>query len=294
MSILIGKDTHVIVQGITGRHGSFHTRLMLDYGTDIVAGVTPGKEGESVHGVPVYDDVVTAVEEHPSANALIQLVPAPLVKDATLEAMDAGLKMLVLIAEHVPLHDMMAVKLIAERDGVVIVGPNTPGLISPGRCKMGIMSADTFMEGNVGIVSRSGTLTYEVVDTMTRRGIGQSSVVGLGGDPVSGIYFIETLKLFQEDPDTHVIVMMGEIGGIREEQAAEYAKEHVTKSVVGFIGGRTAPPSKRMGHAGAIVSEGVGSAESKVAAFEEAGIPVAKVPSEVADLVGEALAGQRR
>jgi len=280
MSILIDGNTHAIVQGITGRHGSFHTRLMLDYGTDIVAGVTPGREGEEVHGIPVYDEIEGAMREHPSANALIQFVPAPLVKDATFEAIEAGLKTLVLIAEHVPLHDMMAVKLLAERNDVVIVGPNTPGLISPGKCKMGIMPGDVHMPGEVGVVSRSGTLTYEAVAQLTDLGIGQSTCLGIGGDPLIGSTHTDILKLFEADPGTKMVVLIGEIGGVAEQQAAEFIKT-MTKPVIAFICGVTAPPGRRMGHAGAIITGSSGTAKEKIAALTAAGATIAPSPAEI-------------
>jgi succinyl-CoA synthetase alpha subunit len=293
MSILVDEKTRLLVQGITGRQGTFQTKLMLEYGTNIVAGVTPGRGGESVHSVPVYDDVATAVEKH-GANASIIFVPPPGVEEAILEAVEAGLKLIVTITEHVPVHDMLRAKAVAAREGVTVVGPNTPGLISPGKCKVGIMPASIFRKGDVGLVSRSGTLLYEVASTMTRAGCYQSTCIGKGGDPVTGMTVTEYLQLFENDPDTRAVVVLGEIGGSEEEDAAEFIKSNMTKPVVAYIVGRSAPSDKRMGHAGAIVSRGLGSAESKVEAFESAGVPVARRPREIPELISKALASGRK
>ncbi|ABM80074.1 succinate--CoA ligase subunit alpha [Hyperthermus butylicus] len=290
MAILADENTRVIVQGITGREGSFHTKLMLEYGTKIVAGVTPGKGGMEVHGVPVYDTVEEALEEHPDANASIVFVPARFAPDAVYEAIDAGLKLVVVITEHIPVHETMRFVNYARQRGTVIIGPNCPGIISPGKTKIGIMPGRVFTPGPVGIVSRSGTLTYEIAYALTRSGIGQSTVVGIGGDPIVGLSFTEAMELFERDPETKVLVLIGEIGGDMEERAARMIEEgRFTKPVVAFIAGRTAPPGKRMGHAGAIIMMGTGRYEDKVRALEKAGARVARSLSEIPRLVKEAL-----
>lgn len=288
MSILVHEDTRVVVQGITGRHGSFHTKLMLEYGTKIVAGVTPGREGETLLGIPVYDEVETAVKRH-GANASIIFVPRVAAGDAAIEAITAGLKVVVVITEHIPVHDMLIVKEEADNAGAVVVGPNTPGLISPGKCKLGIMPSDIFERGNIGIVSRSGTLTYEIVYALSQAGLYQSTCVGKGGDPITGTSTIRLLELFENDPETEAIVVIGEIGGSEEELAAQFIKDHMTKPVVAYVAGRSAPPEKRMGHAGAIISGGKGTAQSKIEAFRAAGIDVAARPSEVPGVLKKAM-----
>ncbi len=291
MAILVDERTRVLVQGITGREGRFHTERMLRYGTRIVAGVTPGKGGENVHGVPVYDTVEEALKNHPEINASIIFVPARFATDAIFEAVDAGIKLVVVITEGIPLHEELKVVSYARSRGTVIVGPNCPGLIAPRlRVKIGIMPEHYFAPGNVGIVSRSGTLTYEIAAELTRHGLGQSTVIGIGGDPITGLDFVEVVKMFEKDPETHAIVVIGEIGGDAEERLASYVENHgVSKPIVAFIAGRTAPPGKRMGHAGAIISMGRGDAASKIRALQRAGIEVAKLPHEVPKLVERAL-----
>ncbi|HEY8416447.1 MAG TPA: succinate--CoA ligase subunit alpha [Limnochordales bacterium] len=287
MSILVDKNTRVIVQGITGREGQFHASQMLAYGTQVVGGVTPGKGGQEVLGVPVFDTVKQAVEAT-GANTSIIFVPAAFAADAVLEAADSGIELIVCITEGIPVQDMIeAVQYVRQR-GVRLIGPNCPGLITPGQALVGILPGRIFTPGPVGLVSRSGTLTYEVVNELTSRGIGQSTCVGIGGDPIIGTRFIDVLRMFEEDPQTKVVVMIGEIGGSDEEEAAEYIKQMKTP-VVSFISGRTAPPGKRMGHAGAIISGGRGTAQSKVAALEAAGVPVAATISEIVDKVAEKL-----
>jgi len=285
MAILISGETRAIVQGITGKHGSFHTRLMKDYGTKIVAGVTPGKGGQQVEGVPVFDTVKEALQERHMVDASIVFVPASFAKDAAFEAIENGVRLVVLIAEHIPVHDAMEIKEIAGRYGAIMIGPNTPGLISPAKSKLGIMPSQIFREGRVGVISRSGTLTNEVVNHLTMAGIGQSTCVGIGGDPVTGTSFIEILSLFENDPETDRVVMIGEIGGQAEEDAALFVKKEMSKPVVAYVAGRAAPLGKRMGHAGAIIERGMGTARSKVKAFREQGIPVAEFPWEVSDLM---------
>jgi succinyl-CoA synthetase alpha subunit len=294
MGILIGKGTRAIVQGITGAQGSFHTGLMLEYGTRIVAGVTPGKGGTTVHEVPVYDRVEEAVKER-EADASIILVPAPFAADACFEALEARLKTIVIITEHVPIRDVIQVINRAQQQGAVVIGPNTPGIITTGECKLGIMPSHVFKRGVVGLVSRSGTLTYEIAAGLTAQGLGQSTCVGLGGDAVVGLNFVDVLKEFERDEQTHAVALIGEIGGNLEELAAEYvAMEGCSKPVVAFVAGRTAPPGKRMGHAGAIIMGKAGTAASKIEAFEKAGIQVAEKPSDVAKLLSEKLARQRQ
>jgi len=289
MGIFIGKDTRAIVQGITGTQGSFHTRLMLDYGTKIVAGVTPGKSGTEVHGVPVYDSVEEAVEEH-EADASIIFVPAPFATDAAFEALEAGLKTIVIITEHIPVKDAIQVMNRAKQLSAVVIGPNTPGIVTPGECKLGIMPAHVFKSGVVGMASRSGTLTYEIATGLTKTGLGQSTCIGLGGDPIIGLSFLEVLREFETDERTRAVALIGEIGGNLEELAAEFVSaEGYSKPIVAFVAGRTAPPGKRMGHAGAIIMGRSGTAESKAEAFERAGIGVAERPSDVARLLTERL-----
>ena len=284
MAVLVNRDTKVLVQGITGHQGRYHTQAMKEFGTNVVAGVTPGKAGETVEGVPVFNTVLDAVNGT-GANTSIIFVPAPFTMDAVMEAMDAGIKLVVTITEHVPVHDAMKMVSYGKMKGARIIGPNCPGLASPGKAKVGILPNMVFKEGNVGVVSRSGTLTYEIVNSLTEAGIGQSTTVGIGGDPVIGTNFIEMLELFENDPETEKIVMVGEIGGTAEEEAAEFIKEHVKKPVYAYIAGRTAPPGKRMGHAGAIVTRGRGTAESKIRALEAVGVRVAKIPTGIAELI---------
>jgi len=292
MAVLVDENTYVIVQGITGHEGRFHTKLMLEYGTKIVAGVTPGKGGLEVHGVPVYDTMEEAVAEHPEANASIVFVPARFAADAVYEAIDAGMKVVVVITEHIPVHETLEFVNYARKRGTVIIGPNCPGIISPGKTKIGIMPGHIFKPGPVGIVSRSGTLTYEIAYALTRAGLGQTTAIGIGGDPVVGLTFTEAMELFERDPETKALVLIGEIGGDMEERAAMMVKEgKFTKPVVAFVAGRTAPPGKRMGHAGAIIMMGTGTYEGKVKALEEAGIRVARTPMEIPKLVREALEG---
>ena len=299
MSILIDKGTRLVVQGITGRDGAFHTRQMLDYGTKVVAGVTPGKGGEQIHGVPVYDSVADAVAAT-RASASVIYVPAPFAADAIEEAADAGIGLIVCITEGLPVRDTLAVyhsvarRRAADGNGKPrLVGPNCPGLLAPGIAKVGIMPGHIAKPGPVGVVSRSGTLTYEVVHQLTRATLGQSTCLGIGGDPVIGTSFIDALTLFEGDAHTEAIVLIGEIGGTDEEEAAQFVKRHVHKPVVAFVAGQTAPPGKRMGHAGAIISGGTGTAAEKMAAFEAAGIPVARIPSEIPGLVAAAMDRRR-
>lgn len=290
MAVLVDENTRVVVQGITGREGSFHTKLMLDYGTKIVAGVTPGKGGQEVHGVPVYDTMEEAVAEHPEANTSIVFVPARFAPDAVYEAIDAGMKVVVVITEHIPVHETMKFVNYAKSKGTVIIGPNCPGIITPGAAKVGIMPGHIFKPGPVGIVSRSGTLTYEIAYSLTRAGIGQSTAIGIGGDPIVGLTFTEAMEYFEKDPQTKALVLIGEIGGDMEERAAKMIEEgRFTKPVVAFIAGRTAPPGKRMGHAGAIIMMGTGSYQDKVRALERAGVRVARIPQEIPKLVEEVM-----
>jgi succinyl-CoA synthetase alpha subunit len=288
MSILIDKKTKLIVQGITGREGEFHTRQMIEYGTNVVGGMTPGRGGEKVLGVPVFDTVAQA-KQATGANTSIIYVPARGCADAILEAADAGLALIVCITEGVPVVDMMRVVRRLNETGTQLIGPNCPGLISPGKSKVGIIPGSICQSGPVGLVSRSGTLTYEVIHALSQRGIGQSTCVGIGGDPVHGLGFIEILEMFESDPQTRLIVLIGEIGGTDEEKAAEFIREHISKPVVAFVAGQTAPPGKRMGHAGAIIEGGTGTAAEKIVAFENAGVPVARFPGEVAELVEQML-----
>lgn len=284
MSILVDKDTKVLVQGITGREGSFHTQQMIDYGTDVVGGVTPGKGGEWVSGKPVFDTVQACVEATGATCSMI-IVPARFAPDAIYEAVDAGIKLIVTLTEHIPVQDMLRVREYLDQHEARMVGPNCPGLLTPEECKVGFIPGNVAAPGPVGVVSRSGTLAYEVVYALTNRGLGQSTIVGIGGDPINGTSFIDALRMFEQDPQTEKIVMMGEIGGTDEEKAAQFIAQHVTKPVVGFIAGRSAPPGKRMGHAGAIVEGGEGSAEDKIAALEKVGVKVATHPEEIPDLL---------
>jgi len=293
LGILVDKGTKAIVQGITGTQGSFHTKLMLEYGTKIVAGVTPGKSGTEVHGVPVYDTVEEVVKEH-DANASIIFVPAPFAADSAFEALEAELKTIIVITEHIPVRDAIQVMHRARQQGAVIVGPNTPGILTTDECKLGIMPAHVFKRGVVGIASRSGTLTYEIATGLTVRGLGQSTCIGLGGDPIVGLSFVDVLKEFERDEQTQAVALIGEIGGNFEELAAEFVStEGYSKPVVAFVAGRTAPPGKRMGHAGAIVMGKTGTAASKIEAFEKAGVWVAEKPSDVARWLAEKLGRQR-
>lgn len=284
---MVDRETRLLVQGITGREGAFHTKQMLAYGTQIVAGVTPGKGGQEVEGVPVFNSVREAVAAT-NPNACIVFVPPRFASDAVLEAIDNGIKLVVCITEWIPVHEMMTVTAYARAKGTVLIGPNCPGLISPGQSLVGILPGVIFKPGPVGIVSRSGTLTYEVVNELTQRGIGQSTCVGIGGDPIIGTRFIDVLQRFEADPDTRSVIMIGEIGGTDEEEAAEYIKT-MTKPVVGFISGRTAPPGKRMGHAGAIISGNKGTAASKIEALESANVPVADTISDIVRLTEQVL-----
>ncbi len=288
MSILVGKDTRLVVQGITGREGNFHTQQMIEYGTNVVAGVTPGKGGEWTLGVPVFDTVKEAVETQ-GANTSIIYVPARFAADAIMEAADAGIELVVCITEGVPVLDMAKVRTFLDQKGTRLIGPNCPGLITPGEAKIGIMPAQIHKPGKVGLVSRSGTLTYEVVQALTDLDLGQSTAIGIGGDPIIGTNFIDVLKLFEADPDTEHVVLIGEIGGTAEQKAAEYIAKNMSKPVTSFIAGRTAPAGKRMGHAGAIIQGGEGTAAEKIEALEAVGVKVAVLPTDVAKLVKESM-----
>jgi succinyl-CoA synthetase alpha subunit len=292
MSILVGEQTRLVVQGITGREGAFHTQQMLEYGTNVVAGVTPGKGGEwAVGNVPVFDTVAEAVDAT-GANTSIIYVPARFAPDAIIEAADAGLELVVCISENIPALDMVQVRAYLDTTATRLIGPNCPGLITPGSAKVGIMPGHIHTPGSIGVVSRSGTLTYEVVYALTARGIGQSTAVGIGGDPIIGSKFIDILQLFQDDPGTEQVVLIGEIGGADEQIAAEYIGSVMTKPVTGFIAGQTAPPGRRMGHAGAIISGGEGTAAEKIAALKAAGARVARHPDEIASIVAENLSAR--
>jgi succinyl-CoA synthetase alpha subunit len=293
MSILVNKNTRVVVQGITGKVGQFHTKNCREYGTQIVAGVTPGKGGETVEGVPVFDTVAEAVKQT-GADATMIFVPPAFTADAILEAMDSGIQVVIGITEGVPVLDMVRVYDVLGRSSSRLIGPNCPGLITPEECKIGIMPGYIHKKGPVGVMSRSGTLTYEAVWQLTGLGLGQSTCVGLGGDPIVGTSFIDLLKLYEADPATEAIMLIGEIGGTAEEEAARFVREHVTKPVAAFIAGRAAPPGKRMGHAGAIISGGKGTAAEKVAALEAAGIEVAESPADMGTAVQRAIARKRR
>jgi succinyl-CoA synthetase alpha subunit len=285
MSVLVNEQTRLIVQGFTGREGTFHAEQAIAYGTKVVGGVTPGKGGQKHLNLPVFDTVAQAVQAT-GANASVIFVPPPFAADAIMEAADAGLALVVCITEGIPAADMVkAWEYLKDRPATRLIGPNCPGVISPGKCKIGIMPGHIHKQGHVGVVSRSGTLTYEAVGQLTGLGIGQSTCIGIGGDPIIGTTHTDAIKLFNQDPDTHVIVMIGEIGGNAEETAAAYIKEHVKKPVVGFIAGQTAPPGRRMGHAGAIISGGSGKASDKIAAMEAAGITVCATPAEIGEKV---------
>jgi succinyl-CoA synthetase alpha subunit len=286
MAIIIDSSTKVVVQGITGGQGRFHTARIKEYGTNIVAGVTPGKGGETVEGVPVYDSF-DEIPEKPTASLIF--VPAPFAKDAALEAIEFGLNPVVVITEHIPVHDSMEMVHQAGKKDIVVVGPNTPGIITPDQCKMGVMPSHVFSSGNIGLISRSGTLTYEIVDDLTKAGLGQSTAVGLGGDPIVGLNYIDLLKRFEADPETKGIVMIGEIGGSAEEQAAEYIRDNIKKPVVAYIAGRAAPKGKTMGHAGAIITGSSGTADSKIQALEAADVAVATRPIDIPKLMKERL-----
>lgn len=288
MSILIDKTSKVLVQGITGRDGSFHTKKMLEYGTNVVAGVTPGKAGSNIEGVPVFNTVKKAVKQT-GADTSIIFVPARFAIDAIYEAGDAGIKLIVAVSEGIPTLDMVKVIEFLNKKGTKLIGPNSPGIISPNKSKVGILPGQIFKEGSVGVISRSGTLTYEIVSHITNVGLGESTCLGIGGDPIIGLKFIDCLELFNNDEQTKGMALVGEIGGSDEEETAAYIKEHFNKPVVAFIAGLTAPPGKRMGHAGAIVSGGTGTATEKIEAFESVGVPVAREPEEVAKLLKEKL-----
>ena len=290
MSILVNKDTKVIVQGITGRSGRFHTEQCVDYGTQIVAGAVPGKGGTDVNGIPVFDTVSEGVAETGADTSLI-FVPARFnAADSIMEAADAGIDLIICISEHIPVLDMVKAKAYVKEKQTRLIGPNCPGIITPGECKIGVMPAFAYSPGNVGIVSRSGTLTYEAAYQLKQLGIGQSTCVGIGGDPVIGTNFVDVLRLFEEDDDTHAVVLIGEIGGTAEETAAQFVKNEMTKPVVGFIAGQTAPPGKRMGHAGAIISGGKGTAADKISSLKDAGIAVAEDLTTIGETVAEVLA----
>ncbi|MFC0524125.1 succinate--CoA ligase subunit alpha [Pontibacillus salicampi] len=291
MSVYIDKNTKVIVQGITGSTALFHTKQMLEYGTQIVGGVTPKKGGTEVEGVPVFNTVEEAVQQT-GATASVVYVPAAFAADAIMEAVDAELDMVICITEHIPVIDMVKVKRYMEGKKTRLVGPNCPGVITPDECKIGIMPGYIHKKGHIGVVSRSGTLTYEAVHQLSEAGVGQSTAVGIGGDPVNGTDFIDALRAFQEDPDTLGVIMIGEIGGTAEEEAARFVKENMDKPVVGFIGGRTAPPGKRMGHAGAIISGGKGTAEEKISVMNECGIEVADTPATIGETLINVLKNQ--
>lgn len=286
MSILVDKKTRVVVQGITGNEGLFHTRQMVEYGTKVVAGVTPGKGGQRIEGIPVFNTVMEAVKET-SANASAIFVPPAFAADAILEATDAGVSIIVCLTEGIPTLDMVTVKKVLKEKGSKLIGPNTPGIISPGKCKIGVMAGYIHKPGKVGIISRSGTLTYEVVDQLTKKGIGQSTCVGIGGDQIIGLNYVDLLDLFEKDPQTKAVIMIGEIGGTAEEEAAQFIKKNVSKPVVAFIAGLTAPPGRRMGHAGAIIAGGKGTAKEKMEVLEKAGVKVVRNPA----LVGEEIEG---
>ncbi|HUI38795.1 MAG TPA: succinate--CoA ligase subunit alpha [Thermoplasmata archaeon] len=293
MTVLVDRDTRVLVQGITGHQGTVHTRQMKLFGTQVVAGATPGKGGSTVEGVPVFDTVRQAIETaHPNAACIF--VPAPFAKDAFLESVDAGIRLLVVVTEHIPFHDMLTMYHYARAHGAHVIGPNCPGIAAPGKSKVGIIPNVILQPGPVGVISRSGTLTYEIVNGLSERGLGQSTCIGLGGDPVVGTDFIDALPLFDRDPETDVLVMVGEIGGTAEEDAAATIPRHFSKPVVAYVAGRSAPPGKRMGHAGAIIARGRGTAETKVAALRAAGVEVARFPYEIPEIVGRLVASARR
>lgn len=288
MSVLVGKDTRLIVQGFTGSEGSFHAGQMIEYGTNVVGGVTPGKGGQKHLDRPVFNTVADSVE-HEGANTSVIFVPPAFAADAITEAAFAGIKVIICITEGIPVKDMITAKQVCKSHGATLIGPNCPGVITPGEAKIGIMPGNIFSPGTVGLISRSGTLTYEAVDQLTKVGLGQSTAIGIGGDPVIGTTHLDAVKLFQEDPDTESIVLIGEIGGSAEEEAAAYIKEHVTKPVVAFIAGSTAPPGRRMGHAGAIISGGKGTAQEKKKALADAGITVVESPANIGVTLKEIL-----
>lgn len=290
MGIIVNRNTKVIVQGITGTQGRFHTKAMLEYGTKIVAGVTPGKGGTKIHGIPVYDTMAEAIEKHEEANASIIFVPAPFALDATLEAIESKMETIVIITEHIPIKDSIQIMHLAKENNTTIIGPNTPGIITPGECKLGIMPAHIFQQGMVGIISRSGTLTYEIANSLTQAQLGQSTCLGLGGDPIVGLNFIDVLEMFEKDPHTKAVALIGEIGGNLEELAAKYIQEvNYPKPVAAFIAGRTAPPGKRMGHAGAIVMGKAGTAQTKIEALKAAGVEIAEKPGDIAKILAQKL-----
>jgi succinyl-CoA synthetase alpha subunit len=292
MSILVDQNTRVLVQGITGKEGTFHTRQAVKYGTQVVAGVTPGKGGETVDGIPVYDTVVEAVASG-GANVSLIFVPPVFAADAIMEAADAGIPLVVCISEGIPTLDMVRVIPWLKAKGCRLIGPNCPGIISPGKSKIGIMPGHIHKTGSVGVISRSGTLTYEVVFQLTERGIGQSTCIGIGGDPIVGTHFVDCLELFEADPDTEAVVLIGEIGGTAEEEAASFVKDKMRKPVIGFVAGSTAPPGRRMGHAGAIISGGKGTAAEKISAWKDAGVRVCQSPAEIGATVEESLAKRK-
>jgi len=284
MAVIVDNDTKLVVQGITGYQGTYHSKAMRDFGTNVVAGTSPGKGGDKVNDIPVYESVAEAIQNE-GANTSCIFVPAPFCKDAALEAIDAGIGTIVIITEHLPVLDAIHLVAVARSRGVTVIGPNCPGIASPGKAKVGILPNNIFKQGNIGVVSKSGTLTYEIVNAITEHKLGQSTCVGIGGDRISGMSFIDVLERFQNDRQTKQIVLVGEIGGTAEEEAAEFIKKNVNKPVVAYIAGRTAPPGKRMGHAGAIIARGRGTAESKIKALEAAGVKVAKIPTDVPELL---------
>jgi succinyl-CoA synthetase alpha subunit len=286
MSIIVSEHTKVVVQGITGSEGAFHTKQMIEYGTTVMAGVTPGKGGQRFDGIPVFNTVKEALKET-RADASAIFVPPPFAADAIMEAIDAGVDLVVCLTDGIPTLDMIAVRQYMKGKNIRLIGPNTPGIISPGKCKIGLMPGYIHQEGRIGVISRSGTLTYEVVDQLTKLGIGQSTCVGIGGDPIIGLRFVDLLQLFESDPDTDAVIMIGEIGGSAEQEAADYYRRHITKPVVAFIAGLTAPPGRRMGHAGAIISGGTGSAQEKIKDLAEAGIVVVKNPAEMGQTIAD-------
>jgi succinyl-CoA synthetase alpha subunit len=288
MSVLVGKNTRLVVQGFTGSEGTFHAQQMIDYGTNVVGGVTPGKGGQKHLNRPVFNTVADAVD-HEGANTSVIFVPPPFAADAITEAAFAGIKTIICITEGIPVKDMITAKTIVDNHGATLIGPNCPGVITPGEAKIGIMPGNIFTPGRVGLISRSGTLTYEAVDQLTKEGLGQSTAIGIGGDPIIGTTHLQAVKLFNEDPDTDAIVLIGEIGGTAEEEAAAWIKDNVSKPVVAFIAGRTAPPGRRMGHAGAIVSGGKGTAAEKMKALSEAGITVCESPAVIGSTMKELL-----
>ncbi len=288
MSILVDRDTRLVVQGITGREGTFHTQQCVAYGTKVVAGVTPGKGGTRHEGIPVFNTVAEAMEKE-GANAAVIFVPPAFAADAMMEGIAAGMPLIVCITEGIPTLDMVRVASLLRGSRSRLIGPNCPGIISPGKCKIGIMPGRVFKEGSIGVISRSGTLTYEAVWQLSERGLGQSTCIGIGGDPIVGTNFIDALKMFNEDPETEAVVMIGEIGGTAEEDAARYIREHFRKPVIGFVAGQTAPPGRRMGHAGAIISGGKGTAAEKIAAMKECGLHVAASPADIGATVARAL-----